>query len=93
MAKYPDCYLHVRESRSGASWVMALRGNSKLDLRHQVTRWVKSQFAGDWVLDGALMPRLKGDYYARIMTDGRPPDSIVCWDGGGFFVKPKGCNV
>jgi hypothetical protein len=21
------------------------------------------------------------------MTDGREPDSIVCWEGGGFYIK------
>ncbi len=38
-------------------------------------------------LDGDLMPKLNGDYYARIMTDGRPPESVVCWSSGGFYLK------
>ncbi|HXJ59198.1 MAG TPA: hypothetical protein VNU68_21265 [Verrucomicrobiae bacterium] len=30
---YPDCYLHVEECRSGETWIVPLRGNSKLDLK------------------------------------------------------------
>jgi hypothetical protein len=41
----------------------------------------------DCVLDGTITPKLQGEYYARIMTDGRPPESVVCWTGGGFNIK------
>jgi hypothetical protein len=85
--KYPDCYLHVREERSGEEFIKPLRGNSSLDLKYQVKKWIKENFGGELMLDGKLMPRLSGDYYARIMTDGRPPDSVVCWTSGGFFIK------
>jgi len=85
--KYPDCYLHVTECRSGETWVVPMRGNSSLDLKYQVKKWIKSQFCGERFLDGDLMPKLDGEFYAKIMTDGRPPESVVCWDGGGFFIK------
>jgi hypothetical protein len=84
---YPNCYLHVEECCSGETFIMPMRGNSKLDLKHQVKRWVKQQYAGELALDGELMPRLSGDYYARIITDNRPPDSVVCWTSGGFYLK------
>jgi len=87
--KYPDCYLHIREERSGEEFIKPLRGNSSLDIKKQVKNWIKKQFAGEFVLDGELMPKLSGDYYAKIMTDGRPPDSVVCWTSGGFFLKPS----
>ena len=85
--QFPDCYLHVRECRSGQEWIRALRGNSLLDLEHQLKKWVREEFGGELKLDPPLMPRLEGDYYGRIMTDGRPPDSIVCWESGGFYLK------
>ena len=84
--KYPDCYLHVLECRSGTTWVVPIRGNGLLDLRHQLKRWVKREFCGELKLDGALMPKLEGEYYGKIMTDGRPPDSVICWDGAGFYL-------
>ncbi len=84
---YPDCYLHVEECRSGTTWMVPMRGNSKLDLKYQVKKWIANWFDGEFRLDGDLMPKLSGDYYARIMTDGRPPDSVVCWQGGGFYLK------
>jgi hypothetical protein len=85
--KYPDCYLHIREERSGEEFIKPLRGNSSLDLKYQVKKWIKENFGGELTLDSDLMPRLAGDYYARIMTDGRPPDSVVCWTSGGFYLK------
>lgn len=86
--KYPDCYLHVEECRNGGTWIMPLRGNSIMDLKKQVKNWIKKEYRGEFVLDGNLMPRLQGDYYAKIMTDGRPPDSVVCWESGGFYLRP-----
>lgn len=86
MEKYPDCYLHVQELRSGQEWILPIRGNGLLDLTHQVKRWIKKEFAGEMRLDGKIMPRLDGDFYARVMTDGRTPDSHVSWQSGGFYL-------
>ena len=66
---------------------MPLRGNSVLDLTKQVRKWVLEEFSGELRLNGDIMPKLDGDYYGKIMTDGRPPDSVVCWEGGGFFLE------
>jgi hypothetical protein len=85
--KIPDYYLHVCECRSGEEWIMPLRGNSLLNLKHQIKKWIKQEFCGELILDGEIMRKIDGDYYGQIKTDGRPPDSIVCWDGGGFFMK------
>ncbi len=84
---WPDCYLHVREERSGEQWICVIRGNEKLDLTKLVRKWVQAEFGGELSLDGGIMHRLSGDYYARIMTDGREPESVVCWTGGGFYLK------
>jgi len=88
MQTYPETYLHVYECRSGQEWIVPMRGNSSLDLRKQVAKWAKREFSGELAIDGKIMPKLDGDYYAKIVTDGRPPKSVVCWDGGGFYLKP-----
>lgn len=85
-AKIPETYLHVRDCKSGEEWIRAIRGNSLLDLAKLIRKWVKEEYGGELYLDGQVMPRLEGDYYARIMMDGRPPDSIICWDSGGFYL-------
>jgi hypothetical protein len=85
--KIPDCYLHVRECRSGEEWIMPLRGNALLNLKHQIKKWIKQEFGDELRLDGEIMPKLDGDYYGKLMTDSRSPDSMVCWTGGGFYLK------
>lgn len=82
--KYPDQYLHVTECRTGQAWIIPLRGNASLDLKKQLKKWIKREFGGELRLDGTLTPRVDGDYYGKIMTDGRAPDSVVCWEGAGF---------
>lgn len=90
MSTYPDCYLHIRECRSGQEWIVPIRANAHLSLKKRVKDWCRREFGGELQLDGDFMPKLDGDYYARIMTDGRPPDSVVCWTGGGFYLKHVG---
>jgi hypothetical protein len=85
--KYPDQYLHVEECASGATWIVPLSARRKLDLKKLVKEWIKGHFGGEFVLDGELIPRMNGDFYARIMTDGHPPESVTCWRSGGFYVE------
>jgi hypothetical protein len=84
---YPDCYLHVEECRSGETYIVPITGKMVLDLETRLKAWIKKEFCGELALDGDLTPRLQGDYYAKIMTDGRSPDSVVCWESGGFYMK------
>lgn len=70
-----------------SDWIRPIRGNALIDLRTNIKRWVKEQFCGELKLDGKLMPKLSGDYYGKVMTDGRAPDSVVCWESGGFYLK------
>lgn len=84
--KYPDSYLHVRDCKTGEEWIRPIRGNSLLDLKTQLRKWAKETFCGELFIDGELMPRLEGDYYGKIMLDGRPPDSIICWESAGFYL-------
>ena len=85
--KYPNCYLHVEECRSGEAFIVPLAKDDCLNLNVQVRKWVEKEFGGELRVSGKLMPKLDGDYYAKIMTDGRSPDSVVCWDGGGFYLE------
>lgn len=82
-----ECYLLVRECRSGEEWVTEIKGRMLLDLETRVKAWVKAEFGGELKLSGELMPRLSGDYYAVIITDWRPRDSVVVWQSGGFFLQ------
>ena len=86
--EYPSQYLHVTECRSGETWIVPMRGNASFDLAHQIRKWVKAEFCGELFLDGKLCP-IDGDYYAKIMTDGRPPDSVICWTSGGFTLTSE----
>lgn len=85
--EWPECYLYVEESRSGQTWVVPIEGNMTLDLERRVKAWIKSEFGGELRLDGGIMSRLQGDYYAAIYIDHRPPTSAVCWQSGGFYLK------
>ena len=82
-----DCYMVVRECRSGREWVRPVRKREKVDLEALIRKWAKEEFNGELRLDGKLIPKLDGDYYARIITDGRPPDSGVVWSASGFYLK------
>jgi hypothetical protein len=83
---YPDTYLHVTECQGGETWIIPIRGNGTLDLKRQIKKWIKSEFQGQLKLDGNLMPKLDGNYFGKIMTDGRPPNSVICWTSGGFYL-------
>jgi hypothetical protein len=88
--KYPGCYLHVREERSGQEWIMAIRGNSTLNIERLVKRWIRREFGGELALDDKVWTGGSGlaQYSATIYTDGRPPGSTVCWTSCGFWMKP-----
>jgi len=86
MKTYPETYLHVYECRSGETWICPIRANAHLNLKRLIQKWAKKEFGGELKLNGEIMPKIEGDYYARIMTDGRPPESVVCWTGGGFYL-------
>lgn len=85
--KYPNQYLHVEECRSGETWIQPFGADGLLDIEHNVKLWIQHEFCGELELDGELMPRLAGEYYAKIITDGRAPDSVVVWQSGGFYLK------
>jgi len=83
---YPETYLHVRHCQSGEEWIIPITGRMNLDLETRVRHWIKREFCGELKLDGKIMSRLEGDYYAQVKTDGSTPDSVMCWDSGGFYL-------
>lgn len=89
--KYPDTYLHVLEQRSGQTWIVPIGPDEPLAIEERIAKWVESEYCGELEVD---LPFADGcgkscvDYYARTMTDGRPPDSVICWESIGFFLKP-----
>jgi hypothetical protein len=84
--KYPDCYLHIEEYRSGESFIVPIPATAHLDLERLVKKWVAKQYGGELKVDGKFTPRLQGDYYAKIITDGRSPDCGIVWTSGGFYL-------
>ena len=84
---YPECYLHVTECRSGNEYVSPITGNMILNLGKRIDYWLKKEFNGELRRDGAVSAGLEGEYFAKIMTDGRSPDEIVSWTSGGFYTK------
>lgn len=86
MATYPETYLHVVECRSGQEWIVPIPPDGSINLETQVDAWIASEMAGELQRDGEITRRMDGEYYGRVMTDGRPPTACVCWDGGGFYL-------
>lgn len=87
--KYPETYLHVYHCQSGDEYIVAIKGNEKLDLEHHVRKWIDNRFDGECYLDGKMTPLRDGEYYAKILTDGREPTSPICWSAAGFYVGVK----
>jgi hypothetical protein len=82
-----ECYLLVTELRSGQEWVTEIKGKMILDLETRVKAWIRKEFDGELHLNGRIMPKIEGDYYASIITDWRPRNSVVVWQGGGFYLR------
>jgi hypothetical protein len=87
MKNYPNQYLHVECCKSGEEWIMPIGNREFLDLEKLVKKWIKNEFGGELRLDGKLQPRLQGDYYGKIITDGREPHCGIVWNSGGFYLK------
>jgi hypothetical protein len=85
LEEYPDQYLHIRDSRSGQTWIRPLRATTKLDLKKLVKKWIREEWGGERRLTGEITPRMEGDYYAMIKLNAEPPDSISVHASGGFY--------
>lgn len=85
----PDCYLYIREEKSGETCIVEIKGKTKLDLKKRIKAWIKSEYGGELRLDGDIVPNGSGicDYTGTIYTDGNSPESVTCWNSCGFFLK------
>ena len=79
-----ECYLLVTQPSTGAIWTQEITKNMLLDLTLRIKHFLKTQFCGELRLDGGISRGIDGHYYASIITDSRPIDTHICWDGGGF---------
>ena len=86
-APLPDTYLLIEECRSGTLELFAIGEDTPLELEALVDAWIAETSCGELVRDGDIQHQLPGDYYATLQTDGRPLDSCVVWEAGGFYVK------
>lgn len=85
---YPENYLHVYHNQSGQEFIVPIADDTPLDIETLVNRWAESEFAGELTPSFAYGPGSSfAEYYARIITDGRSPDSCVSWDSVGFYVE------
>lgn len=85
----PETYLHVFESQSGQSWIVPIGDNDTLDAEELSRDWIEREFCGELEMDGEPWENMKSlaPYYARVMTDGRSPDSPIHWDSCGFCLR------
>ena len=86
-APLPDTYLLIEECHSGTLELFAIGEDTPLDLEALVDAWISDTSCGELVRNGDIQHQLPGDYYATLQTDGRPLDSCVVWEAGGFYVK------
>ena len=80
-------YLHVYDCRTGEDYFTEIEDDESLDIEEQVLNWVEARFSGELLMDSSIMHGLEGDFYATIKTDFTSPDSVICWSGGGFYLK------
>jgi len=82
-----ECYLHVYDCKSGEDYFKEIKDDDVLDLETQLIQWVADYFCGELELDLPIMHGIEGDYFASIKTDFNPPDSVISWESGGFYLK------
>jgi hypothetical protein len=79
---HPDTFALIRQEANGQQWVLPIGDETPLDLAFIVESWLFDQCAGD--LEATPLQRCPMEYYAAIITDGRPIDSAVVWQSGYF---------
>jgi hypothetical protein len=81
-------YLLVTD-KEGEESVMEIKDDELLDLEALIRKWIEREVGNSFCL---LEPfnssnKIYGDYYAVIITDWRPKDSLVVWEGSYFFME------
>lgn len=86
-AAVPETYLLVECMSTGEQWIQPIHGRKTLNIKLRIKEWILNEFCGEAELDGKLDLRLSGEYCAKIITDSRPIDSIICSGSAGFYLK------
>jgi hypothetical protein len=81
-----ECYLQVEDCKSGEFFFKELKDDDLLSLEDQLSIWIEEDSCGELVIDFPLM-EIQGDFYAQIKTDWREPESPICWESAGLFIK------
>jgi hypothetical protein len=82
-----ETYLLVTDKDDYES-VMEIQEDELLDLEVLISKWIEREIGNGCYLVQPFDSNNKifGDYYAVIITDWRPLDSVVVWEGAYFFV-------
>ena len=83
-----ETYLLVTD-KEGIESVMEIQEDELLDLEALICKWIERELGDSFCLAQPFDSnnRIFGDYYAVIITDWRPKDSLVVWEGAYFFLK------
>lgn len=81
-------YLLVTDN-DGNEWIQEIKDDELLDLETLISKWIQIHYGEDCSLCRPFdsTNKIFGDFYAVIITDGRPPDTLVIWEGAYFFVN------
>lgn len=82
-------YLLVTNDKEGTDSVMAISDDELLDLEALIIKWIQREYGESCSLCQPFdsSNKIFGDYYAAIITDWRPKDTVVIWEGAYFFVN------
>lgn len=82
-------YLFVTNDKEGTESVMEIDDDEPLDLEALIIKWIQREYGEGCSLDQPFDSCNKtcGDYYASIITDWNPKDTVVIWEGAYFFIN------
>lgn len=82
-------YLLVTNDKEDTHSVMEIKDDELLDLEALITKWIQCKFGESCSLCQPFdsSNKIFGDYYAAIITDWRPKNTVVIWEGAYFFVN------
>ena len=83
-----QAYLLVTD-KEGEESVMEIKDDEPLDLEALIRKWIEKEVGDSFCLSEPFNSsnKIYGDYYAVIITDWRPKDSLVVWEGSYFFME------
>ena len=81
-------YLLVTD-KGGEDSVMEIKDDEPLDLEALICKWIEREVGDTFCLQKPFdhTNKIYGDYYAAIIADWRPKDSLVVWEGCYFSME------